>query len=257
MFQALKDSKRFNIDLMSLDLPDLDRYTYRFDDGKTERYYRLDDNHYFASVTTMMGEWPSKKKFLADWRKRVGDKEADRKMNKGGNRGTRMHEICERYLMNDPNPYKGEFPDSIELFRMVQPVLNERIDNIRAVEARLFSKKLLLAGTVDLIADFDGELSIIDFKSAHNNPSEGVLESHAIQMCAYSVMWEELTGIDIERMVNIYAVNSGQYSTADRFSFGSKCNVISKTEWLPKLYQARYEYEKAKSLRNIVSKELE
>ena len=57
MFQALKDSKRFNIDLMSLDLPDLDRYTYRFDDGKTERYYRLDDNHYFASVTTMMGEW--------------------------------------------------------------------------------------------------------------------------------------------------------------------------------------------------------
>ena len=70
-------------------------------------------------------------------------------------------------------------------------------------------------------------------------------------------MWEELTGIDIESMVNIYAVNSGQYSTAERFSFGSKCNIISKTEWLPKLYQARYEYEKAKSLRKIVSKQLE
>ena len=175
--------------MIDLNLPKLDRYTYKFDDGKSERHYRLgSEDKYFASVTTMLGEQPEKKKFLEQWRKRVGDKEADRKMNKGGNRGTRLHEICEKYILNEPNVCRGAFPDVVEMFRLVKPILDERVDNIKAVEARMYSKKLLLAGTVDLVADLDGELTIIDFKTAHNKPNESTLDGHAIQMCAYAYM---------------------------------------------------------------------
>lgn len=258
MFQTVATQKNFNHDLIDLNLPELDRYTYKFDDGKTERHYRLgNEDMYFASVTTMLGEQPEKKKSLEQWRKRVGDKEADRKMNKGGNRGTRLHEVCEKYILNEPNVCRGAFPDVIELFKLVKPILDERIDNIRAVEARMYSKKLLLAGTVDLVADFDGELTIIDFKTAHNIPNGSVLDGHAIQMCAYAYMWSEITGMDIDRMVNIYAINSGQYSTADRFCCEAKSDVIFKKDYLKQLYAARYVYEKANSSRGVVSKTIE
>ena len=254
MFQTVDSQKKFNHDLIDLNLPKLDRYTHQFDDGKTERWYRLgNEDKYFASVTTMLGEQPKKKKGLEAWRKRVGDKEADRKMNKGGNRGTRLHEVCEKYILNDPNACRGAFPDVIELFKLVKPILDERIDNIRATEARMYSEKYRLAGTVDLVADLDGELTIIDFKSAHNIPNESKLNDNAIQMCAYAYMWGEITGVDIDRMVNIYAINSGQYTTAKDFCYESKCNILSKKDYLKKLGEARYIYQKVYESRKIVS----
>ena len=170
-----------------------------FPDGK--RYYTLPDGTRLPSVTTVLGA--QKKEAIKAWRKRVGEEVANKISKKATGRGTNVHTLCERYLNNQGT---GDMmPDAKEMFMTLKPVLN-RINNIHYQEQSLWSIQLGMAGRVDCIAEFDGVLSSIDFKtSARIKTRESILD-YFWQTAAYALMYEELVGTPIDQLVVIMAV---------------------------------------------------
>jgi genome maintenance exonuclease 1 len=174
-----------------------------FPDGK--RYYTLEDGTKLPSVTTVLGA--QKKQAIMEWRKRVGEEEANRVSRKATSRGTNVHTLCERYLNNES---LGDImPDAKEMFLSLKPLLN-RIDNIHYQECALWSKQLEMAGRVDCIAEFDGKLSVIDFKTSKKIKTEAHIEDYFWQTTAYALMYEEMIGVPIDDIVIIMAVEDDQ-----------------------------------------------
>jgi genome maintenance exonuclease 1 len=174
-----------------------------FPDGK--RYYTLEDGTKLPSVTTVLGA--QKKQGIMEWRKRVGEAEANRISKQSTGRGTNVHTLCERYLNNDS---LGDImPDAKEMFISLKPLLN-RINNIHYQECALWSKKLGMAGRVDCIGEFDNELSVIDFKTSKKIKTEAHIEDYFWQTAAYALMYEEMIGTPINNLVIIMAVEDEQ-----------------------------------------------
>ena len=180
------------------DLQDLKSETYP--DGK--RYYTLPDGTKLPSVTTVLGA--QKKQGIMEWRKRVGEAEANRISKQATGRGTNVHTLCERYLNNEP---LGEImPDAKAMFLPLKPILN-RINNIHYQECALWSVKLGMAGRVDCIGEFDGVLSVIDFKTSKRIKKREDIDNYFAQCVAYACMYEELIGNGIDQIVIIMAVD--------------------------------------------------
>ena len=174
-----------------------------FPDGK--RYYTLEDGTRLPSVTTVLGA--QKKDAIMAWRKRVGEAEANRISKSATGRGTNVHTLCERYLNNES---LGDImPDAKEMFKSIKPLLN-RINNIHYQEQALWSKQLGMAGRVDCIGEFDGVLSVIDFKTSKKIKSKVEIEDYFWQTSAYALMYEELIGAPINNLVIIMAVQDEQ-----------------------------------------------
>jgi genome maintenance exonuclease 1 len=174
-----------------------------FPDGK--RYYTLEDGTKLPSVTTVLGA--QKKDAIMAWRKRVGEAEANRISKAATGRGTNVHTLCERYLNNES---LGDImPDAKEMFKSIKPLLN-RINNIHYQEQALWSKQLGMAGRVDCIGEFDGVLSVIDFKTSKKIKSKVEIEDYFWQTSAYALMYEELIGTPINNLVIIMAVQDEQ-----------------------------------------------
>jgi len=174
-----------------------------FPDGK--RYYTLEDGTRLPSVTTVIGA--QKKQAIMEWRRRVGEQEANRISKKATSRGTNVHTLCERYLNNEP---LGDImPDALEMFRSIRPHL-DRINNIHYQETALWSKTLGMAGRVDCIAEFEGKLSVIDFKTSKKIKNLEDIQDYFWQTTAYAIMYEELIGQPINDLVVIMAVENGK-----------------------------------------------
>jgi len=182
------------------DIPKLERITNP--DGS--RLYQTPSGRAYPSVTTITGLL--KKQAILKWRKRVGNEEANRISNKAATRGTRIHSLCESYLLG--NPTEPDMFDA-ELFKSIQEYL-EQINNIHALETPLFSDFLEIAGTVDCIAEFNGRLSVIDFKTSSRPKSRDDIHDYFMQTSAYAVAFEELTKIPVDRLVIIMAVDSSE-----------------------------------------------
>ena len=174
-----------------------------------KRFYQV-DGELFPSVTTVLSA--QENEGLIRWRENLGEDVANFEMRRAANRGKIFHSIVEDYLNNRSiQNYKSKVL-SFGLFSLVKKEF-ERVDNIHNLEVTMFSKKYKIAGRADCIAEFDGLLSIIDFKSANRAKKQDQLEKHAIQETAYSVMWNELTNIPIEQIVTIVACENGELQT--------------------------------------------
>jgi ATP-dependent exoDNAse (exonuclease V) beta subunit len=172
-----------------------------FPDGR--RFYTLDDGTKLPSVTTVIGL--QKKQAIMEWRRRVGEQEANKISRQATSRGTNVHKLCERYLNNEP---LGDImPDAKEMFTSIKPHLN-KINNIHYQEVALWSKQLGMAGRVDCIAEYEGELSVIDFKTSKRIKTEEDIQDYFWQTTAYSLMYEELVGKPINNLVVIMAVEN-------------------------------------------------
>jgi CRISPR/Cas system-associated exonuclease Cas4 (RecB family) len=185
----------------TIELPKIESH-----DAPGMRLYTTPEGAVYPSVTSILSVKSSDA--LDAWRKSIGDDEAKRVMARATSRGTRIHSYLEAKLNNNPSWNTDlSFLDKL----MVDPIvsiLEKYVDNIRAQEAGLYSKFLETAGRVDLIADFDGKLSIIDFKTSSRKKHEDEIENYYMQTSAYAVMFEEMTGIPINRLVIIMAVDS-------------------------------------------------
>jgi genome maintenance exonuclease 1 len=169
------------------------------------RVYHTPDGKLYPSVTTVLSAHT--KKGILEWRERVGEEEANRVSRKAAFRGTRFHTMAEKYLQNELSGGDFSLMD-YEMFKVAQPVL-DRIDNIRAQESTLWSHHLRLAGRVDCIAEFDGKLSVIDFKTARREKDEEHIQHYYMQAAAYAIMFEERTKIPINRLVIAIVVEDG------------------------------------------------
>ena len=181
------------------------------------RYYMDEDlEEAYPSVTSVLS-FINKPKFAA-WRKRVGEEAANKKTKRATTRGTRLHTLFEHYLNNEPINDREEYqvPLINLMFNAAKPVLDKRIDNIFEQETFMRSTKLELAGTVDLIAEFDGELSIIAFKTSEREKPEEWLESYFVQLSAYWAMFSEKTGVVPKKLVVFLVAENGDVQIVER-----------------------------------------
>jgi genome maintenance exonuclease 1 len=178
-----------------------------------KRFYKTPEGLLYPSVTTITSQHGKDK--ILEWRRRVGEEEANRISTKASNRGTKVHKICENYLNNEedyartnPAHIHKTMPDTIAMFKSLQPLLDEHVNNIHALEIPLYSHHLRVAGRVDCIAEYDGKLSIIDFKTSGKLKEESWIKGYFMQCSAYAVMYEERTGIPVSQIVIMIAVDS-------------------------------------------------
>jgi genome maintenance exonuclease 1 len=169
-------------------------------DGK--RFYSTPDGE-FPSVTTVVGY--AKQQFFAEWRKK--NPEESKRVT---SRGTKFHSIIESYIRNEPLDMENMFPNFKALFNLIKPEL-DKIDNITAIETPLWSKILGLAGRTDCIAEYDGKLSIIDFKASTKEKRKQDIENYFLQATAYALMYQERTGIIINNFVILIACEDGLF----------------------------------------------
>lgn len=180
------------------DLPKLERDTSP--DGT--RVYKTPSGRAYPSVTTVTGL--HSREGIAAWRRRVGEEEANRISGRASARGTRIHSNCEQYLLGES--FEPDMFDA-EMFNSIKFLLDD-IDNIHCLETPLYSDFLQVAGTVDCIGEFQGKLSVIDFKTASKPKDRDDIYNYFMQCAAYAVAFEERTGIPIGRLVIIMAVEN-------------------------------------------------
>ena len=181
------------------EIPKIESQT--FPDGK--RYYVTPEGKKLPSVTTVVGA--QKKQAIMEWRRRVGEEVANKISKQATTRGTNMHSLCEYYLNNEPKPPGVVMPDAKEMFISIKPFLN-KINNIHYQEVGLWSSQLGLAGRVDCIGEYEGKLSVIDFKTSKKAKDRESILDYFWQCTAYALMYEELIGQPIDELVIIMAV---------------------------------------------------
>ena len=184
-------------------LPKLERETI---DGV--RYYKVPTEEELlklVSITSITSHF--NREIFINWRKKVGEEEAEKITKAATSRGTDMHSLVENYLDNKDLPSVAPMADF--LFKIAKTNLN-RINNIYALEGSLYSKQLGIAGTVDCIAEYDGELAIIDFKTSKKPKPREWIEHYFVQCMAYGCMLYELTGISVKKLVIIMACENGE-----------------------------------------------
>ena len=184
-------------------LPPLERETV---DGV--RYYKVPDADEFVklvSITSVTSFWNREK--FAKWRKKVGEDKANEITRKATSRATDTHTLIEHYLLNEETLPEVQ-PISDFLYKIAKPTLNN-IDNIHALEGSLYSKQLGVAGTVDCIAEYDGELAVIDFKTSAAPKPRDWIDGYFVQAAAYACMYYELTGISVKKLVIIMTCENG------------------------------------------------
>jgi genome maintenance exonuclease 1 len=170
------------------------------------RHYKTPTGNIYPSVTTMLSY--KDKPWLTEWRESMGAERADKEMKRAAKRGTKVHEIIEKYLNNESDPTNGYDPQYIKRFNQLKLFL-DKVDNIHIQEAALYSDILRIAGRVDCVGEYDGKLSIIDFKTSNNNKDREMVHDYFLQTTAYAIMYYEMTGIPIDNVTILITVERG------------------------------------------------
>ena len=195
-----------------------------------KRFYATPAGELYPSITSILGEFS--KASILEWRKRVGETEANKISGKASRRGTSLHSVCEAYIKNEDGYLDGQTPNIVELFKTIEPFL-ERVDNVHGVELALYSDHFGVAGRTDLIAEFDGKLSVIDYKTSNRIKKKEWCESYFAQGAFYAIAYEELTQIPVSQVVIVIAVDNDQ----------PQLFVEKRNDWADKIWEAIILYE--------------
>ena len=167
------------------------------------RFYEIEGKNY-PSITTVLNI--RKKDGLTEWRKNVGEGAANWEMARAARRGKATHTLIEQYLKSETPSERSVLP--LGLFKLLKPYVDQ-INNIHLLEAIMYSHKLTVAGQVDCVAEYNGKLSVIDFKTANKERKEDWIENYFVQTTAYAMMYEELFGKRIDQLVILMAGEDG------------------------------------------------
>lgn len=196
-----------NFEFVKLESLDYDLKSVTTEGG---RLYETPTGQRYPSVTTVLSAY--NKKAIFEWRQRVGEQEANRISRKASGRGTKLHTICENYLMNkiDEVKFRTMIPDTKQLFLQLKPYLDDNIGRVYGIEQSLYSDRLKIAGRCDCIAEWNGELSIVDYKTSSWQKDEDKILNYFMQCTAYAEMFEERTGMPVNQIVVAVAVEETQ-----------------------------------------------
>ena len=218
---------KFNHEKIDIGYKDLDAETT--DSGRT---YSTPDGKSYPSVTTVLSIL--NEHIIQAWRDRVGEEEANRISGKASNRGTRVHSIVEKYLNNEDTT--KALPHIRQSLENLKPVLDDHIGTIFGLEVPLYSNHLGVAGRCDCIAQYNGVPSIIDFKTSRYIKKKEKISNYCAQGAAYSIMWEERTGMVVPNIVIIMDVDHEKPSVF----------VEHRDNWTDLLHNTIDEYRKRK-----------
>ena len=172
-------------------------------------YEHLETKESYPSITTVLGA--QSKQGILDWKKRVGEEVANHISRQAANRGTHVHNMVEDHLNNldvdQVEKYKKQFLPRM-MFNVLKPELS-KINNIRLQEAAMYSTDYTVAGRVDCIAEYDGTLSVIAFKTSTKEKSEDWIENYFVQGSAYSQMYKEHFDEDVNQVVILITTEQG------------------------------------------------
>ena len=211
------------------DRPELS-FGMRTENRNGKRHYVTPEGELYPSITTVLGEL--NKTSILEWRKRVGEEEANKIAGKASRRGTSLHSVCESYIKNEEGFLDKETYNIIELFKTIEPFF-ERIDNVHGVELALYSDHFGLAGRTDLIAEFDGRLSVIDYKTSNKLKRKEWCENYFAQGAFYAIAYEELTNIPVTQVVIVIAVDNDV----------PQLFIEHRNNWIDKIWKAKELYE--------------
>ena len=200
-------------------------------DSPAGRVYQTPSGRAYPSVTAVTGLHG--KDAIMAWRKRVGEEEANRVSRRATTRGTRVHSLCEDYISN--KPVSADLFDQ-EAWQSLVPEL-DKINNIHWLETQLYSDHLEVAGTVDCIAEYNGKVSVIDFKTSKRVKKKSDIHSYFMQTSAYAVMFEERTGIPVSRLVILMTVDDEPEASVF---------VEKRDDWIDQFIDLREAYKKLK-----------
>lgn len=178
-----------------------------------QRQYTGDDNQPVPSVTTVLSD-TGDKTALINWRKRVGDAEANRISQEAAGLGTKVHNALEKYVLMEEYEIKGNNLISIMAKRMLEEMIDKglsQVDEIWGVEVALIAKGLY-AGTSDAVGMFNGVESIIDFKTAKKIKKREWIEDYFMQGCAYALAHNEMFGTNIKQVAILMIDREGKYA---------------------------------------------
>jgi ATP-dependent exoDNAse (exonuclease V) beta subunit len=211
----------FNFVDVDLKVPEVEPVTQ---DGV--RFYPIPGaDKYYPSVTSITSF--KNAQFFANWRNKIGEQEANKITARATQRGTAFHSITEDYIRGSLNidKYLENNPLSVRMFQSAKATLN-RIDNIHCLESFLYSHYLGLAGRVDCIAEFDGELAVVDFKTSTKEKSEEHIEHYFVQETAYAAMFLERTGIEVKKIVTLIAVEDGSTQVFQKYNLDDYLQLL-------------------------------
>ena len=190
------------------------------------RFYPIPGaDKYYPSVTSITSF--KNAAFFAGWRKRIGEEEANRITARATQRGTAFHNITEDYINDELNlnKYLANNPLSVRMFQASKDTLN-RIDKIHCLETFLYSHYLGLAGRVDCIAEFDGELAVIDFKTSTKEKQENYIEHYFVQETAYAAMFLERSGIEVKKIVTLITTEEGSVHVFEKYNLDDYLQLL-------------------------------
>ena len=187
------------------------------------RLYNLPNGEWVPSITSVTSFY--NREIFAKWRKRVGIEEANRVTKRATSRGTDFHEAVEVYMKNDEIDWNKFKPLTKFMFAHARPYL-DKINNIHAIERTLYSEYLGLAGRVDCIAEYEGELAVIDFKTSDKIKPEKWLENYFVQEMFYASAYYELTGISVKKLITIMVTPSGEVKVFDKRNKGEYIRLL-------------------------------
>lgn len=190
------------------------------------RFYPIPGaDKYYPSVTSVTSFKTSQ--FFAEWRQKIGETEANRITARATQRGTAFHSLAEDYLKGQLNidKYLEKNPLSVRMFQSAKTTLN-RINNIYCLESFLYSHYFGLAGRVDCIAEFDGELAVVDFKTSTKHKEEHNIENYFVQETAYAAMFLERTGIEVKKIVTLIAVEDGSIQVFQKYNLDDYLQLL-------------------------------
>ena len=195
-----------------------------------KRFYVTPEGKKYPSITTVLSG--RNKEGIVRWRESVGNDVANQIMRSAAKRGTAVHQLVEDYLYNDELSKQDVLP--LALFTLLKPEL-DNINNIVIQEGGLYSDKWGIAGRVDCIAEYQGKLSVIDFKTSTKEKKEAWVENYFIQGSAYCEMYEERFNQEINQVVILIVTEDGAIQ-----SF-----VKNKKDYLPLLGPAIKEFNES------------
>ena len=190
------------------------------------RYYKVPDtDKYFPSVTSITSF--KNAQFFKEWRTKIGEDEANRITARATQRGTAFHNIAEDYFKGELNldRYLENNPLSVRMFQAAKSTLN-KINKIHCLETFLYSHYLGLAGRVDCIAEFNGELAVIDFKTSTKEKQEAYIENYFVQETAYAAMFLERSGIEVKKIVTLIATEEGSIQVFEKYNLDDYLQLL-------------------------------
>ena len=187
------------------------------------RLYELPSGQWVPSITSVTSFY--NRQIFINWRKRVGIEEANRITKKATTRGTDFHEAAQAYLENRDLVWEDYLPATKFMFHHAAPYL-DKINNIHAIERTLYSEYLGLAGRVDCIAEYEGELAVIDFKTSTKIKPEKWMENYFVQEMFYAAAYFELTGIPVTKLITIMVTPGGEVEVFDKRNKGDYIKLL-------------------------------